>query len=105
MNGMQLIPANSKKSMLYFGMFKMLDIGIFLGGAGFSFLLFLILSPNNIWAMVGIFMPGFICAMLVMPVPNHHNVRTFIGIVFKFITENKKYSWKGWCIADGSDDE
>ena len=105
MDGIYLIPANSKKSVLIFGMFRWIDIGIGVAGAAVSFILFTIFRPAVIWDVVLIMLPLFFCALLITPVPYQHNVLTFIRNVIDYFTNRRIYKWRGWCIADGDDDE
>lgn len=95
-----LIPANSKKSMLILGLFTMSDFILFGVGLGISFLLLLILNVENIFIALITIAPGSICGLLVMPIPNYHNVRTAIKNAWIFITTRQKYIWKGWCFSD-----
>ena len=101
MNNSYLIPANSKKSMLKFGVFNNTDLAIFIAGVGISFLLMMFLPVNNFWIAVLALMPGVICAFLVIPVPNYHNIRTVIKNAWNFYTTRQKYIWKGWCFDNG----
>lgn len=101
MNNMYLIPANSKKSMLLFGIFTTFDLILVGSGVGISFLLMMFLPVDDfIWAITAI-TPGVICAFLVFPVPNYHNVRTVIKNAWEFYTTRQKYVWKGWCFEHG----
>lgn len=95
-----LIPANSKKSMLKFGMFTTGDLILF--GIGICVSLILLLTLNVSKLSIGLIAiaPGCICGFLVMPVPNYHNVRTFIKIAWEFYTTRQKFIWKGWCFSD-----
>lgn len=103
--GTYLIPANSKKSMLFFGMFNSFDLILFASGVGFSLLLLMLLPVEDlIWAIIAI-APGCVCAFLTMPVPNYHNVLTFIKIALEFYTTRQRYVWKGWCFSNGEDDK
>ncbi len=100
-----LIPANSKKSMLKFGVFNNFDLGLFIFGIATSLFLLMILPTERLLiAMIAIF-PGVFCALLVMPVPNYHNVRTFIKIAWEFFTTRQKYVWKGWCFNEEETDK
>ena len=101
MNDSYLIPANSKKSMLIFGLFNMPDLIIFVSGVGISFLLMMFLPVNEFWFAVLTLTPGVICAFLVIPIPNYHNVRTVISNAWNFYTTRQKYIWKGWCFENG----
>jgi len=99
-----LIPANSKKSMLIFGLFNVTDLIIFGVGVGVTLLLLPILPINNwVWAMVAI-APGLVSGFLVFPVANYHNVRTFIGSMISFLTNRRVYYWKGWCFSNGKEE-
>lgn len=100
-----LIPANSKKSMLYFGVFNTFDLIMFCVGVGISLLLLVILPVDILWVAVVAILPGLICGFLVMPVPNYHNIRTIIGLAWEFYTTRQKYIWRGWCFFDGKADK
>lgn len=100
-----LIPANSKKSMLILGLFNKFDLTLFLCGIGTTLLMFLMLPIDNmVFAVISI-MPAAICAFLVMPVPNYHNVLTFLLSVIEFFTTRQKFVWKGWCVTNGEDNK
>ena len=98
-----LIPANSKKSMLKFGLFTNSDLILFVTGVGISFLLMMFLPVDKFLIAVLSISPGLICAFLVFPVPNYHNVRTVIRNAWIFFTTRQKYIWKGWCFDHGED--
>ena len=95
-----LIPANSKKSMLHFGLFTTSDLIIFGVGLGISLLLLMILDVSRLSIALIAIAPGSICGFLVMPIPNYHNIRTFIKLAWEFFTTRQKYIWKGWCFKD-----
>ena len=103
MDNMYLIPANSKKSMLLFGLFTKIDLALFLIGVGISLLLLMILPIENILMAVIALAPGLICSFLVFPVPNYHNIRTVIQLAWQFYTTRQKYIWRGWCYKDGEE--
>ena len=95
-----LIPANSKRSMLIFGLFNQFDLILFGTGVGISLLLLMFLPVDQLtYALIAI-APGAVVAFLVMPVPNYHNVRTFIRIAIEFYTNRQQFVWKGWCFGD-----
>lgn len=98
-----LIPANSKKSMLIFGVFNQFDLILFLIGLGISLLLLMILPVDELLFAIIAITPGCICAFLVMPIPNYHNVMTFIRIAFQFYTTRQHFVWRGWCFSNGKD--
>lgn len=97
MNDRYLIPANSKRGHLIFGAFVPLDLVI--GGIGLvmTLVLFFIIKSPNWWQTIIIMLPLGIASMLIFPMPNYHNVRTFIGEMIDFFTGLRKYIWKGWC--------
>lgn len=101
MENSYLIPANSKKSMLKFGLFNTKDLIIFGIGVGISLLLMMILPIDNFWIAILAIGPGIICSFLVIPIPNYHNIRTVIGNAWEFYTTRQKYIWKGWCFDNG----
>ena len=100
MNQQFLIPANSKKSMLIFGLFETFDLLLVGIGVSMSFLLFLILPTEEMISSILTLAPGMITIFLVLPVPYYHNVRTFIRIVYNYFTTRQKFIWKGWCYLD-----
>ena len=96
-----LIPANSKKSMLILGFFNPTDLIIFITGCVMTFILLLTLDTSNLKQAFAIIAPALFGAFLVLPVPNHHNIRTFIGNVYNYFSSRKSYFWRGWCINRG----
>ena len=98
-----LIPANSKKSMLLFGLFNKTDLILAVTGVGISFLLMMFLPVDKFWVAILSVTPGLICAFLVFPVPNYHNVRTVIKNAWIFFTTRQRYIWKGWCFDHGEE--
>lgn len=104
MNGF-LIPANSKKSMLIFGIFETIDLIIFLAGVGATLLLLLIFSADTLVKVIFILLPAVVAAFLVVPVPNYHNMRIIITEIWQFYTTRQQFIWKGWCVTDGKDDK
>ena len=102
MNNQFLIPANTKKGSLIFGIFMPVDLVIFLTGVGVTLLALIIMSTTNIMdnftSILGI-LPALIAVFLVFPFPNYHNVRTAIGEVITFYTNRQKYVWRGWCSS------
>ena len=104
MNGF-LIPANSKKSMLIFGIFETIDLIIFLSGVGATLILLLVMSADTIAKVIIVLTPVAIAAFLIMPVPNYHNMRVIIRELWVFYATRQKFIWKGWCAKDGYDDK
>lgn len=101
-NGGYLIPANTKRGQLIFGMFTPPDLILFGCGVIASLLLLLILGTDESLKSVIALMPGLICGFLVMPVPNYRNVITFIVSMIDFYNGQKIYKWRGWCFYEQS---
>lgn len=93
-----LIPANSKKSMLIFGVFEIFDLVLFASGIGISILLLLLISPTSLLGAMIDIAPALITGFLVMPIPNYRNTRILLMEVYNFYTRREKFIWKGWCV-------
>ena len=100
MNEQFLIPANSKKSMLIFGLFEAFDLILVSIGVTLTVFLFMILPTEELFFLIVTLAPGMITIFLVLPVPYYHNVRTFIRILYTYMTTRQKFIWKGWCYLD-----
>ncbi len=99
-----LIPANSKKSLLIFNLFKKFDLILFGSGIGLTLLLLIFVPIDQSLALtVLVLLPVVITGFLVLPIPNYHNIRTLIGSVYTFYTEKRRFVWKGWCVPRGED--
>ena len=98
-----LIPANSKKSMLIFGLFDTIDLIIFASGVGITLLLLLIVGADTLVKVIMVLLPGLVSAFLVLPVPNYHNMRIVITEIWQFYTTRQQFIWKGWCVRDGEE--
>lgn len=96
-----LIPANSKKSMLILGFFNPTDLIIFGTGLAITFILLFIIKANSVKEALTIIAPAAVGAFLVLPVPNHHNMRTFFGNVYQYFTNRRTFYWRGWCMRYG----
>ena len=99
MNNQYLIPANTKKGQLIFGIFRPVDLGIFITGVVITFILLLILSRYKISTLISVLaiLPAGIAIILVFPVANYHNVRVALGEIINFYSNNRNYRWRGWC--------
>ena len=95
-----LIPANTKSGNLIFNVFTWFDLTLFLSGIGVSLLLLLIVNPGTLLSAFICLAPGLICSMLVVPVPNYHNILTVIKEMIAFFNGRRNYKWKGWCYTD-----
>ena len=95
-----LIPANSKRSMLIFGLFNNFDL--ILVGSGFAVTLILLLAigPQTFGIAILCLLPMLVCSFLVIPIANYHNVLTLIREIIDFFYSRRNYKWKGWCYKD-----
>ncbi len=100
MNDSYLIPANSKKSLMIFGLFYTFDLILFGTGVGITLLLLLILPIDQLPIAIIAITPALITGLLVFPVPNYHNILTVLIDLWNFVTTRQKYVWKGWCVKD-----
>lgn len=96
-----LIPANSKKSMLILGLFRPIDLGILLIGSFITLMSAAFFDLTSIPIMLIAIAPGAIAAFLVFPVPNYHNILSFLTSMYVYYTEQQNFIWKGWCHLDG----
>lgn len=95
-----LIPANSKKSMMIFGLFYPFDLILFSTGLGATLLLLVILPVAEMVYSIIAITPVLVAAFLVFPIPNYHNVLTVIINAITFYTTRQNFVWKGWCVLD-----
>lgn len=98
-----IIPANSKKSLLIFNIFRGIDLIIFAVGAVFSLFFLFIIPGDKIGDLLLKLAPVLIALFLVLPIPNYHNTLVLIRELFLFFTNRRIYLWKGWCVLNGTD--
>ena len=91
--------------MLILGLFNVTDLIIFGTGIVVSFVLMLSITTNDVKTAAMILSPALVCTFLIVPLPNQHNVRTFIKNVYTYYTNNRVYYWKGWCNSYGKTDD
>ena len=106
MNG-YLVPANAKRGTLIFNIFRPFDLILFGTGVVISLLALAIVRSNNTLAILLACMPAGITGLLVVPIPNYHNVLCAMQSIIKFFTERRNYIWRGWCFYGefGSEDK
>ena len=100
MNNLYMIPANSKKSQLIFSIFTVADLILFGTGILLTIILLIVVQVDSIYTMILKILPAVVTGILVMPIPNYHNVLGFFKSMFSFLSSNKQYYWKGWCVKD-----
>ena len=96
-----LIPANTKNGKLILGIFKPSDLILFSVGVLITILLLVIMPQDDVKVTVLSLAPAVVCAFLVMPVPNYHNMLTIIIELYAFVTTRQTYRWRGWCYKVG----
>ncbi|MDO5002955.1 MAG: hypothetical protein Q4E39_01830 [bacterium] len=101
MNNTYLIPANTKNGKLILGMFEPFDLILFGVGVCLTLLLVTILPMESIYVTIVILLPALITGFLVIPVPNYHNMLNVIGEMIDFLSNQRNYKWKGWCVNYG----
>ena len=62
------------------------------------------LNLDSVWSILAV-IPGAIAVLLIVPVPNYHNVMVCIGEVINFYSNNRSYKWRGWCAVYESERE
>ena len=82
--GNYLIPANTKKSLLIFGIFNVFDLVLFGIGLAVSGLLLITLPISDVVMSIIAILPGLVTGFLIMPVPNYHNMMTVLKNCFEF---------------------
>lgn len=96
-----LVPANTKKSLLVFGMFRpMPDLFILGTGISITIILLLIFTNANTWILLACTVPMLVAVILVLPIPNYHNTLCAIQSIMDFYNGRKKYIWRGWCVKN-----
>lgn len=104
-NNNYLIPANTKKGLLIFNVFTPFDLILFGTGIGISLLLLVIIGTDDLLTTALVLSPGLVCSFLVLPIPNYHNVITFIKSMFSFLTGQRIFMWKGWCFYESTSED
>mgnify|MGYP004688227205 FL=1 len=99
MNG-YLVPANAKRGTLIFNIFRPIDLIIFSVGAGLSLLLLMMVESSNTILILLSCLPVGVTGLLVVPIPNYHNVLCAIQSVLRFYRERRNYIWRGWCFYE-----
>ena len=98
-----LIPANSKRSMLILGLFEVIDLWIFGIGALITFILILTMDVETFKSIIIILTPAGISLLMVMTIPNHRNFWNFTANVYTYLSNQRTYKWRGWCVLDGEE--
>lgn len=96
-----LIPANTKNGKLILGIFRPFDLILFSVGLLVTIILLAIMPQENTVVTILCLTPAVVCAFLVMPVPNYHNMLTIIIELYEFVTTRQTYRWRGWCYKVG----
>ena len=103
--GNYLIPANTKRGQLIFGVFELFDLIMF-GVGVFTTLMLVIFLPieTSIWIALLALLPALVTGLLVLPVAHYYNVRQLIVEIYNYFTSRNRFVWKGWCFTDEQED-
>ena len=104
-NSTYLIPANTKNGALILNVFRPFDLILLLSGITVTMILLFVLSAQTLPLTILILSPAVICAFLILPIPNYHNVLCVITGMYNFFTERRVFIWKGWCIYGSETDQ
>lgn len=96
-----LIPANTKKGQLIFGMFRPVDLILFGSGILITLVLLLTIEMSSTLVTIIILLPALVTGFLVVPVPYYHNMLIIILELIEFFRNQRRYEWKGWCVSLG----
>lgn len=95
-----LVPANAKKGTLWLNFLRPIDAMIFGIGILVTLGLLLILSDQGTFWLIISILPAGITGLLVVPIPNYHNVLCAIQSIIAFYSNSREYEWKGWCFYE-----
>ncbi len=95
-----IIPANPKSGKLIFNIFRPFDLILASSGLVVSVLIILISAPSTLQGLILALTPLFVCAFLVIPIPNYHNVLVVIQETISFFANRRNYKWEGWSVKN-----
>ena len=98
-----LIPANSKRSMLIFGIFRPIDLGIFITGGVLTFVMIFVNNPQDLTDVFIDLIPLLVGSIMITPVPNQMNIWSFTVNVYSFLIHQRNFRWRGWCKSYGEE--
>ena len=101
MNNQYLIPANSKKSQLIFSIFTVFDLVLFAIGIATTIILLIVVKSDSMVVMVLNILPAIVTGVLVLPIPNYHNMLVVVSELIGFFMNQRNFLWKGWCVRVG----
>lgn len=106
MNG-YLVPANAKRGTLILNIFRPFDAIMFGTGMMVTLLLLILVDSNDTIMILLSCLPVAITGLLVIPIPNYHNVLCALQSIFRFFMERRNYYWRGWCFYEkfGTDEK
>ena len=93
-----IIPANSKSGKLIFNIFRPFDLILASSGLVTTVLIILVFAPKTLQGLIICLAPLLVCAFLVIPIPNYHNVLVVIQETIRFFSNRRNYKWEGWSV-------
>ena len=100
-----IIPANSKKSQLYFGIFNGLDLVILVCGVIIEIPFLILIKTDSLKGIIFKLLPIGITIFMLIPIAYYHNIRVAIKELYIYLTSQKKYYWRGWCAKYDGDEQ
>jgi len=100
MNGGYLVPANAKKGTLIFNLFRPFDLILFGSGCFVTIVLLAFFQSVGFVGVLLFCLPAAICGLLVLPIPNYHNVLCAIQSILNFYNNKRRFVWRGWCFNE-----
>ena len=67
-------------------------------------MLMLMPSDSTVGILIAL-LPAGVTGLLVVPIPNYHNVLCAIQSIIAFYGNSREYEWKGWCFYEQYKDE
>ena len=96
-----LVPANTKRSTLILGMYKVFpDIAILGSGVILTIMLLVIFDGAGTLFTILMCIPMLTGVFLTLPIPNYHNMLGAIQSIIGFYNNRRKYIWRGWCVKN-----
>lgn len=94
-----LIPANTKKGELIFGIFTPSGLIFFGSGLAITLILLLVVGADETLKAILCLLPALISGFLVaIPIANYRNVYIFLKSMLDFYNKDQQvFKWKGWC--------
>jgi len=99
-----LVPANAKKGLLIFNMYKLTDFLLIVVSAIITIIIYFMVDKS--FASILLAMSPLVLAILyTIPIPNYQNLNKVLRNLSQYTRNDQKYYWKGWCLDETFKDE